>query len=260
MTLAELVGEDPSKKKKNWIASDMKSLYKNVMAVDDKPAFQIVKNAADKSGVKASLLMASAFQEGMNKAIAKPDEVSDAYGRLTPEQQNEYPVDGFYNYGLDRFGERAADLAKYLPKDFKYLPVDAVNEKGSKIKTAAFKNNEDALIAKAAMMRAEMDNVRNYAGKLGVKLDDEAMDYFTVAAYNGGMGNAKMMLDEYAKAGDKPGFIGRGDTSRKGVHKNIEPRMENMRIADELLGPMAGPKMTPFNTQDGLSKALTSGK
>lgn len=264
MSLAQVSGGDPTKKKKNWAADDMKSLYKKVMSADGKPAFQIVKNAADKVGIDRGLLMSSAFQEGMNKGIARPDEISDAYSRLTEAQQAEFPVDGFYNYGLDTFGDRAKELTKYLPKDFdkRYTTFDAVqdNKQHTKVKTAAFRTNEDALIAKGAMMRAEMDTVNHYADKLGVKLDTKALDYFTLASYNGGFGNAKIMMDEYVKAGDKGAFIDTGSTSRKGIHKNIQPRMENIDVANSLLGPEAVAPSTPFNSQDGLSKALTQGR
>lgn len=263
MSLAEVAGGDPIKKKKNWAAEDMKSLYKKVMSADGKPVYQIVKNAADKVGIDRGLLMSSAFQEGMNKAIARPNEISDAYGRLSEDQQTEYPVDGFYNYGLDTFGQRYNELKKYLPGDFdkRFTTFDAVqdNKEHTKVKTAAFRTNEDALIAKAAMMRGEMDTVNKYADKLGIKLDGKALDYFTLASYNGGFGNAKIMMDEYAKADNKGSFIDTGSTSRKGVHKNIQPRMENIEVANSLLGPIPGAPTTPFNTQDGLSKALTEG-
>ena len=43
------------------------------------------------------------------------------------------------------------------------------------------------------------------------------------------------MLDEYSKTGDKNSFIDKGLTSRKGVHKNIAPRMENMPVAKSLM-------------------------
>ena len=255
MSLFNLAGP-PSGKKKNWIAEDIKTLYKKNVPVDEKPVYSLIKEAAQVGGVDPELLFASAFQEGMNKAVAYPDEVSEAYEQLPLEDQEAYPVDGFYNYGLDRFSERYDSLKKYLPEGFDFKEFEGVNEKGSKIRTAAFKDNKSALIAKAAMIRSEMDTVRNYASKNGIPLDKKAMQYFTMAAYNGGFGNAKIMLDEFKTAKDKNAFIDNGLTSRKGVHKNIMPRMENISVAGSVLGPMAGEKQGPFSNQTGIMKQL----
>lgn len=255
MSLSNLAGP-PKGKKKNYIADDIRSLYKKNMPVDEKPVYSLIKEAAQIGGVDPEMLFASAFQEGMNKAVAAPDEISQAYEQLSLEDQEAYPVDGFYNYGLDRFAERYDTLKKYLPEGFEFKEFEGVNEKKSKVRTAAFKDNKSALIAKAAMIRAEMDTVRDYASKKGVPLDKKAVQYFTMAAYNGGFGNAKIMLDEYAAAKDKNAFIDKGMTSRKGVHQNIQPRMENITVASSVLGPMAGEKQGPFSNQTGLMKQL----
>jgi len=256
MSLFNLSGP-PSGKKKNWIAQDIKTLYKKNVPIDEKPVYSLIKEAAQIGGVDPEMLFASAFQEGMNKAVAYPDEISEAYeNNLSYEDQQAFPVDGFYNYGLDRFAERYDTLKKYLPEGFEFKEFEGVNEKKSKVRTAAFKDNKSALVAKAAMIRAEMDSVRNYASKNGIPLDKKAMQYFTMAAYNGGIGNAKIMLDEYKTAKDKNAFIDKGMTSRKGVHQNIQPRMENITVAGTVLGPMAGEKQTPFSNQTGLIKQL----
>lgn len=255
MSLSKLAGP-PKGKKKNYIAEDIKALYKKNVPVDNKPVFSLIKEAAEVGGVDADMLFASAFQEGMNKAVASPDEVSQAWEQnLSLEDQQAFPVDGFYNYGLDRFSERYDTLKKYLPENFEYKEFEGVNEKGSKIRTAAFRDNKSALIAKAAMLRAEMDTVRDYAGKKGIALDKNAMNYFTMASYNGGFGNAKIMLDEYSTAKDKKAFIDKGMTSRKGVHSNIQPRIENINVAGNLLGPMAGEKQGPFSNRAGIMNA-----
>jgi hypothetical protein len=217
----------------------------------------LIKEAAQVGGVDPEMLFASAFQEGMNKAVAYPDEISEAYeNNLSYEDQQAFPVDGFYNYGLDRFAERYDSLKKYLPEDFQFKEFEGLNEKKSKVRTAAFKDNKSALIAKAAMIRAEMDTVKDYASKKGIPLDKKAMQYFTMAAYNGGFGNAKIMLDEYATSKDKASFIDKGLTSRKGVHVNIMPRMENINVAGSVLGPMAGEKQGPFSNRLGIMQQL----
>lgn len=246
----------PKGKKRNYIAEDIKSLYKKNVPVDNKPVFSLIKEAAQLGGVDPDMLFASAFQEGMNKAIAHPDEVSQAWQQnLSLEDQEAYPVDGFYNYGLDRFSERYDSLRKYLPDNFEYKEFEGVNEKGTKIKTAAFKDNKSALLAKAAMLRAEMDTVRDYASKKGMALDKKAINYFTMASYNGGFSNAKIMLDEYSTAKDKNAFIDNGMTSRKGVHVNVMPRMENISVATNVLGPMAQEKQGPFSNRAGIMNA-----
>jgi hypothetical protein len=232
---AVMGGEDKPKKKEYDWAGEMRQNATKTVRFDNLPANEIVKRVSAKTGLPANLLFSSAYIEGMNKAIVDPDGVSEAY--LNAKVSGDFPVDGFYNYGVDRFGERYQELKKYLPEGFeqRFLPYKAKNEKGETVTTAAFRTNEDALMAKAAFIRAERDRVEALAKTKGVQLDDQARNYFTLAAYNGGYGNAQIMMDEYAKAKDKKAFIEKGLTSRGGVHKNIAPRMANMATADEFL-------------------------
>lgn len=218
------------------IEDEMKILNKRNFSYDNKPVRDVVKSAATKMNINPALLYSSAFQEGMNKAITHPDDISEALDKS--DVSPDYPVDGFYNYGLDKFGDRYKQLKQYLPKDFdkEFQVYQAKNEKGQTVNTAAFKTNEDALIATGAFMRMNQDEVKDYAKSKGVDLNDKALNYFTLAAYNGGFDeNAKHMIDEYAKADDKDKFIDSGATSRKGVHKNIYPRLHRMSVANELL-------------------------
>lgn len=223
----------------NPMAKEMRQLYKKNVSFDNRTAIDVARTAAQKGGISPSLLFSSAFTEGYNKAIAHPDDVSEAYINAQNKgfDTKNYPVDGFFNYGLDTFGDRYGQLKKYLPAGFdqRFKTYPAFNEKGQKVTTAGFKSNEDALIAKSAMLRNEADTVSNYAKSKGVTLDDNAKNYFTLASYNGGFGNAKIMLDEYSKSADKQKFIKEGQTSRKGVHKNIYGRIQNMALAQQLL-------------------------
>lgn len=215
---------------------EMKQFGKTPLAYDeDALATDIVKKVAAKMGIDQSLLFTSAWQEGMNKAALSPDLVSLGY--IEANVPGEYPVDGFANYGVDTFGDRYEQLKKYLPEGFdkEVFFYKTLNEKDEPITTAAFKTNEDALVAKAAFMKYEADNVNAYAKKKGIELDDEAKKYFMLAAYNGGGGNAIKIMDEYIKAKDKKKFIAKGETSLTGVHKNIKIRLDNIPIADELL-------------------------
>jgi hypothetical protein len=219
--------------------AEMKGAYKNVMHFDNKPAIEIAKSAATKMGINPALLFSSAYQEGMNKAILKPDEVSEAYNNAEKKglDTKNFPVDGFYSYGLDTFGDNYSQLKKYLPAGFEknFKVYKAKNEKGQPITTAAFKSNEDALVAKAAMMKQTNEQINNYAKQKGITIDPEDLDYFTLAAYNGGFGNAKIMMDEYSKSKDKKAFIEKGETTRKGVHTNIYPRISRKKLVQQLL-------------------------
>lgn len=233
-----LSSEIPPEKKPYDFDAEMKGAYKNVMAFDKRPAIEVARSAAMKGGVKPSLLFSSAYQEGMNKAILDPDTVSEHF--INAEKKGldtkTYPVDGFYNYGLDTFGSNYSKLKKYLPEGFdkRFKVFGATNEKKENVSTAAFMTNEDALIAKSAMLRDASDTIANYAKQKKINIDPEDMDYFILAGYNSGVGNAKTMLDQYAKSKDKKGFISRGETSKKEVHKNILPRLQRMKLADEL--------------------------
>lgn len=218
------------------MASEMRKSGRTPMVYDNGGLpTDIAKRVATKAGVKPSLLFSSAWQEGMNKAALSPDLVSKSYND-NESKLGDYPVDGFFNYGLDTIGDRYDKIKKYLPEGFeqKLKFYKATNEKNQPITTAAFKTNEDALTAKAAFMKYEMDNVNDYATKKGIALDDKAKDYFMLASYNGGLGNAQKMIDEYASATDKDKFIDEGQTRLKEVHKNIKTRLDNMKVADEL--------------------------
>lgn len=215
--------------KKNWIREDIMKLSGKELPIDRVSSIDLARKVGKSSGVSPSLLLASAFQEGMNHV--------PTFSEKDYDLKDQYPVDGFNYYGLDTFGQRYDELKKYLPKDFKFRPEKARNEKGEEVISGNFRNNEDALTAKAAMIRAENDRVAAYAKKNNIPLDEKANNYFTMAAYNGGFGNAKIMMDEYSNAKDKQAFIDTGLTSRKGVHKNILPRMENIDQVNILMRP-----------------------
>lgn len=215
---------------------ELKSLGGKTLPYDNVPANRLVKDVATQMGVKPELLFSSAWVEGMNKAITEPDKASEGY-IMVEDKMGDYPVDGFLNYGLDTFGNNYDKLKKYLPKGFedRFKTFNGISEGGLKVKTAAFKTNKDALIAKAAFMKMEKDNVDNYLQKSKIDLDEDAKDYFTMAAYNTGFGNAKKMLDEYMAAKDKKAFIEKGLTRFKGVHGNVNKRMKIRGVASELL-------------------------
>jgi hypothetical protein len=246
--------EDPKKKKENPFGKEMRILTKKNLPFDNKSSLDLVRTSSKLSGIDPSLLLSSAFQEGMNKAIAHPDEISQSYlDNVKGDDEKNFPVDGFYNYGIDKFSEYLPKIKKYLPEGFEsqYKLYPGKNEQGEMVDTAAFKTNEAALIANAAILKDAMGEVEGYAKEKGVQLDDQAKNYFTLARYNAKPENFKIMMDEYSKAKDKKSFIEKGETSRKGVHKNIYPRLENMAVANELLNP---PTENPLGNEKLIKK------
>lgn len=226
--------EDP----KNPFAKEMRILSKKNLAFDNKNALDLVRASAKQTGVDPYFLYSSAFTEGMNKAIAKPDEVSEAY--LKANVAADFPVDAFYNYGIDKFSEYLPKIQKYLPEGFdkQYALYPAKNELGQDIQTAAFRTNQDALTAKAAILMDTLSETDAYAKSKGIALDDNARKYFALARYNASSPTFQAMMDEYSTAKDKADFIKKGVYKNKyggNVHKNIYPRIENIAVAKSLL-------------------------
>ena len=228
---------DKDPKEENPFGKEMRILAKRNLPYDNRNSLDLARDAAKFSGINPALLLSSSFQEGMNKAIARPDEVSEAY--VNANVGADYPVDAFYNYGIDQFDKYLPNIKQYLPEGFdqKYKIYQAKNEKGEPINTAAFKDNQSALMVKAAILKNNADLMDKYATSKGVTLDDNARNYFTLASYNAGEANAMKMFDKYLLAKDKTSFIEKGDENWQKVHKNISPRMSNISIANELLNP-----------------------
>lgn len=225
--------EDPKKKSEKEIIN---KLINKKMPVDYRNALDILRRASKKTGVPVDFLAANAFQEGMFDVIRNP---------TTEYASEEYPVSGFVGYGLDTFGSSADKLKKkgYIPSDFDYEPTYPINEKGQMVNSANFRTNEDALVAKAAFLKDFRDSVVDYSNKKKLKLEPKTEQYLTMAAYTGGMGNAMKMIDELSKGGSQKDYIEKGLTSRKGVHKNIAPRMDKMALFRQIAtGPAPLPK------------------
>ena len=202
-----------------------------------------ITNASKVAGVDPSLLYSSAMEEGLGYALSQPGYASEAYVNWETKNKDlasKYKVDGFYNYGLDRFGEKGVveNLQKkgYLPKDFndKYTVYDAFNEKKERIKTAAFLSDQDALTAKAAMLRDTQDQLNSYTTKKGYKLTPEQMDFFALAGYNGGVGNMQKMIDSYNQKGylKDNKFLEATFTpaSYRDIYTNVQRRVQNRNI------------------------------
>lgn len=222
---------------------ELKTLAGKKMAYDNDTPINITKRVATEMGISPKVLLSSAWVEGMNKAVTQNSGItSDAYDQEFNDPSNHFdkkrfPVDGYQYYGTDTIGDKWDKVKKYLPAGFEKNMqfYNAGNENGDSIITAAFNNNENAMKAKAALMKYENDNNQEYAKKKGITLDKDAADYFMMAGYNGGEGTSKTMIDEYAKDPDKLGFIKEGRTSKQKAHKHIAQRAKLFSTADELL-------------------------
>lgn len=231
---------DPTPQEQKWLLLKQKYggkyLDKRMQWLDwaDKPLptgkapKDLAKSAASQYGIPAGDLLASALEEGIGNRYQ--NDSSEAYANANKKGElNGYGVDGFRSYGLDTFGNNYPQLVQqgYLKPEFaqNFKPYRAQNEKGEWMQTAAFKDDDSAMQAKAAMMAAERDRLSKYVEKKGVKLTPEEQRFFTLASYNGGPGNAQAMLDYYQSKGliGNNGFL--KDRGNKGqVYDNIMPR------------------------------------
>ena len=125
-------GDDPKKKKEHWAAQEMRVNAKKNLPYDNIPTMDLIRNASKQTGVNPAILWSSAAQEGMGKIFKAPDEVSKSYMKHYDKGEigDDYPVDAFYNYGIDTLSEYLPKIQKYLPKDFQnqYKLYPASNE------------------------------------------------------------------------------------------------------------------------------------
>ncbi|TXG81111.1 MAG: hypothetical protein E6R13_06875 [Spirochaetes bacterium] len=253
-------GEDPNEPGKRLTAKEIKQKYKSnpfvtggretwgesldaTLPLSKVKVRDAIYGAARQTGINPSLLYSSAMEEGLGYAISKPDDASEAYVNWSGKNKKlaqQFPVDGFYNYGLDTFGDQYDSLVKggYLPADFntRFTKLPVVNEKGEKYNSAAFMNDQDALIAKAAMIKQTGDVLSKYEKANNLKLTDKQKDFFTLAGYNSGQGNMEKMIKSYQDKGylkdDKflnPTFK---PASWAGVYTNVQRRLQNRNILD----------------------------
>lgn len=190
--------------------------------------------AAAKVGLDPALLYSSAMEEGMSGLF--PDKNSQINtGEEEPDK--DYPVNGFFNYGLDNFHDQFQTMVKkgYLPKDFDYKKDIQRNEQGQKVNSANFKTPDDALMAKAAYVKMEQDDIDDYAKKNNIELSPQARQFFTLINFNGGEGTGHRMIDYYKKKGLLDGDKFMDVAPDQGVRlapswKNVVPRVKMAQI------------------------------
>lgn len=195
-------------------------------------------NASKLTGIDPALLYASSMVEGMS-GLFKDKEGTARYGVPGVDPHGEFPISGSGSFGNDQFLDRADELIKkgYLPADFKsrYIPFVPVKE-GITKNSALFKNTDDAMLAKAARLKLDFDEMDEYTKNNNVKLSPQARDFFSLVSFNAGSGTAKQMLQDYKKNGYLKGdaFLkerpvsGRDlkDTSYKAVYDNVIKRIK----------------------------------
>jgi len=117
------------------------------------------------------------------------------------------------------------------------------NEKGQPTQSADFRSVEDALQAKAAMVRVSQDQVDDYAKKNNIQLSPKARQFFSLINYNAGEGNAQKMLQDYFKAGalKDDAFLKARPVSRGNLKSNswsvpYENVIRRIKMAEALRG------------------------
>lgn len=209
---------------------------------DKLSAKQASTNAAKRLGLDPALFYSSAMEEGMSGTFKKGYEGEEPFNSSS---YPDYPISGFATFGLDNFGSQVGGLIKkgYLPPDFerRIKKNVNVNEKGETTQSADFRSVEDALYAKAAMMRSSQDQVEDYAKRNKIELSPKAKQFFSLINYNAGEGNAQKMLQDYYRAGAlkddsflKTRPMSGGNlkaTSWKGPYENV---IRRVKMADAL--------------------------
>jgi hypothetical protein len=177
-------------------------------------------DAASKLGIDPALLYTSAMNEGMSGLWGDKD------GNIVTSGNDKFPVSGYNSFGLDNFSDAYPALVKkgYLPADFqnnfskRVIPPQEGDNKTA-VNSADFKDTKSALMAKAAMMKMEYDDIDSYAKQRKITLSPKARDFFALVDYNGGEGTGHSMLNDYYNNGYLEGdkFLQNRPTTGKGL-------------------------------------------
>lgn len=168
---------------------------------------EMASNIGKKFGVDPALLHASAMEEGASELFkdksgldTKHRKPTD-FGYMGNYGDKQFPINGPNSFGLPDFATRFPDLVKggYLPKEFanRFRGKAQAGEFGEN----NFKSAEDAMTAKAALMKFGNDYVDREAKKNGVNLSPQQKEFFTLAWFNGGEGAVLKRLPQYKEKG-----------------------------------------------------------
>lgn len=208
-------------------------------------ARQAVYDASKQTGIDPGLLYTSSMEEGMKLALNGQDtferrEGYNQFRKSNPKGAQEFPIDGGYFYGLNTFGDKYGKVIKpsSLPRGFKYAPYEQKDAQGNTLYTsAAFRSHDDAIAAKAAMMKQVESAMTARLQKNGLNLSPEARKFFDMVGYNMGEDKTIDMIKSYQEKGylkdDKfldPNFQ---PASWKEPYTNVQRRYQNYKILNE---------------------------
>lgn len=228
---------------KKWVKKygDLEGRGDTVLKVNEVPrggsdtAKNIATKAAKKYGLDPALLYSSAMEEGMSGLFKdksgmdtrhrKPGDFGyqDFYG------DKEFSINGGQSFGFQTFADRFPELVKkgLLPESFasKFRSKDApMNQQGSNEvrEKNNFKSVEDAMQAKAAMMKYHYDDIDGYAKSKGISLSPKAREFFALVEFNAGEGTGHSMLNDYHNNGylENDKFLEKRPTSGKGIKES----------------------------------------
>jgi hypothetical protein len=158
-------------------------------------------------GIDPALLHASAMEEGMSELFkdksgldTKHRKPTD-FGYMGNYGDKDFPINGPNSMGMSNFSDWFPELVEggYLPKSFqdRFRGKKRAGEYGEN----NFKTLDDALMAKAAMMKYGYDYVEKLAAQKQIQLSPAAKDFFMLAFFNGGKGGVLRRLSPYAEKG-----------------------------------------------------------
>lgn len=203
-------------------------------------AKNISTKVASKFGLDPETLYSSSMEEGMSGLFKDKSGLDSKHRKPTDfgyqsyYGDKEFPINGNESFGLPDFSKRFPELVKggYLPKEF----AAKFRGKDGEFSGNDFKSVEDAMTAKAALLKFGQDYVEKYASQKGIPLSKDAKNFFSLVLFNGGEGTFHQMIYDYNKNGllkdDK--FIDERPTKGEGlkadsykqVHLNISRRIK----------------------------------
>lgn len=256
LQFTQLFGEDPPTKKKIPKDYSKNPYYKGredwgekldyKFPNGKKPVRDLITSAAKQMGVDPGLLYTSSMEEGMKLALQGEDTGvrRTGYKELiakNPKAAKEYPVDGGYFYGLNTFGDKYGKIIKpsSFPSGYKFQPYPQTNPETGEVfyNSAAFKSHDDAIMAKAGMMRQVEDAMQARYKKNNINLDPEAQKFFSMVGYN--MGEDKTI--EMIKSFEKKGYLKDNKfldpnfkpASWQEPYTNVQRRYQNYKILSD---------------------------
>lgn len=168
----------------------------------------IATDAAKKYGIDPALLFTSSMVEGASglfksqaTGLDSKNRKSSDFGYQDYYGDKQFPINGNGSFGLPDFAKRFPELVSggYLPKEFQSKFRGTKNS--GEFSENDFKTPEDAMQAKAALMKFGYDYVDKVAKKNNVELSPAQRDFFSLAFFNGGEGAVNKRIPLYSKLG-----------------------------------------------------------